>query len=97
MTIALLIFILLLCFTLAGGLIYFYTLMNPFIKEKEYLKNDIEVIKKELNGIKSDIQTLQHNPAEFTKRFTLVDFKIKNLENVIETFNHGFNPNQSYM
>ncbi len=97
MTIALLIFILIFCFTLTAGLIYFYTLMNPFIKEKEYLKNDVEVIKKELEEIKSNIKTLQNNPAEFTKRFTLVDFKIKNLENVIETFNHGFNPNQSYM
>lgn len=97
MIIGLLIFTLFLCFVLGLGLIYFYTLLNPFIKEKEYLKDDIEVIKKEINGIKNDIQILQNNPAEFTKRFTLVDFKIKNLENIIQTFNHGFTPNQSYM
>jgi len=93
----LLIFTLFLCFVLCAGLIYIYTLINPFFKEKEYLKDNIIFIKKELNNIKADIQTLQNNPAEFTKRFTMVDFKIKNLENVIQTFNHGFTPNQSYM
>ena len=40
--------------------------------------------------IRNEIVELQKNPADFTKRFSLVDFKISNLTKAIENFNNGF-------
>ena len=40
--------------------------------------------------IRDEIVELQKNPADFTKRFSLVDFKISNLTKAIENFNNGF-------
>ena len=47
--------------------------------------------------IKEEITNLKNNPAEFTKRFSILEIKINNIINALETFNNGFMTRQSMM
>lgn len=85
------------------GLIYLISLgfyfseLNKTIKIIETNSANIEKINSELETIKSDIIYLKENPAEFTKRFSMVDLKINNINKALETFNNGFSTRQSMM
>ena len=57
----------------------------------------IERVKEELSSINEDIKQLKENPAEFTKRFSMVDFRLKKMEDTLTTFNNGFRSQESWM
>jgi len=52
---------------------------------------------KEIADLRKDIIELKNNPAEFTKRFSLVDFRLKKMEDILSTFNNGFRYNDAWM
>ncbi len=52
---------------------------------------------KEIADLRKDIIELKNNPAEFTNRFTLVDFRLKKMEDIISSFNNGFRYQDSWM
>lgn len=52
---------------------------------------------KEIADLRKDIIELKNNPAEFTNRFTLVDFRLKKMEDIISSFNNGFKYQDSWM
>ena len=52
---------------------------------------------KEIADLRKDILELQHNPSEFTKRFSLVDFRLKKMEDILSSFNNGFKYQESWM
>lgn len=79
------------------SLIFYFSELNKMIKTIEENSKNIEIITSEIKDIKNDITSLKENPAEFTKRFSIVDLKINNLSKALETFNNGFNTRQSTM
>lgn len=92
------IIILLIAIISIGLSLYMYL---DFKKREEYvlskmntLSNDIH---KEIQTLSNDINYLKKNPAEFTKRFTNIDFRFKKLEDIISTFNNGFKQRESWM
>ncbi|MBQ3415873.1 MAG: hypothetical protein IJH39_11195 [Clostridia bacterium] len=52
---------------------------------------------KEIADLRKDIIELKNNPAEFTKRFSLVDFRLKKMEDILSSFNNGFRYNEAWM
>lgn len=79
------------------SLIFYFSELNKMIKTIEENSKNIETITSEIKDIKDDITYLKENPAEFTKRFSMVDLKINNLTRTLETFNNGFDTRQSTM
>lgn len=59
--------------------------------------NSVNELYQEINDLRKDITTLKSNPAEFTKRFSVVDIRLKKMENILSTFNNGFKYQDSWM
>ena len=95
--IALLIVILLI--SLASTGFFIYTAINIKNKTDIIIKNNDAVTElyKEIADLRKDIIDLKNNPAEFTNRFSVVDFRLKKMEDILSTFNNGFRYNEAWM
>lgn len=95
--IALLIVILLISLASIGFCIY--TAINIKNKTDIIIKNNDAVTElyKEIADLRKDIIDLKNNPAEFTNRFSVVDFRLKKMEDILSTFNNGFRYNEAWM
>lgn len=95
--IALLITILLI--SLAAICFCIFMVLNIKSKTEIIIKNNdaITELYKEIADIRKDITDLKNNPAEFTRRFTLIDFRLKKMEDAIASFNNGFKYQESWM
>lgn len=95
--IALLITILLI--SLASICFCIFMVLNIKSKTEIIIKNNdaITELYKEIADIRKDITDLKNNPAEFTRRFTLIDFRLKKMEDAIALFNNGFKYQESWM
>ena len=95
--IALLIVILLISLASTGFCIY--TAINIKNKTDIIIKNNDAVTElyKEIADLRKDIIDLKNNPAEFTNRFSVVDFRLKKMEDILSTFNNGFRYNEAWI
>ena len=95
--IALLIVILLISLASTGFCIY--TAINIKNKTDIIIKNNDAVTElyKEIPDLRKDIIDLKNNPAEFTNRFSVVEFRLKKMEDILSTFNNGFRYNEAWM
>ena len=95
--IALLIVILLISLASIGFCVY--TAINIKNKTDIIIKNNDAVTElyKEIADLRKDIIDLKNNPAEFTNRFSVVDFRLKKMEDILSTFNNGFRYNEAWM
>lgn len=95
--IALLIVILLISLASTGFCIY--TAVNIKTKTDIITKNNdaITELYKEIADLRKDIIDLKNNPAEFTNRFSIVDFRLKKMEDILSSFNNGFKYQESWM
>ena len=59
--------------------------------------NSVNELYQEISDLRKDITTLKSNPAEFTKRFSVVDIRLNKMENILSTFNNGFKYQDSWM
>lgn len=95
--IALLITILLISVASSGFCVFtFFTLKN---KSDIIAKNNdaVSELYKEISDLRKDIMYLKNNPAEFTNRFSIVDFRLKKMEDVLASMNNGFRMQESWM
>ena len=95
--IALLIVILLISLASTGFCIY--TAINIKNKTDIIIKNNDAVTElyKEIADLRKDLIDLKNNPAEFTNRFSVVEFRLKKMEDILSTFNNGFRYNEAWM
>jgi len=81
-----------------GLSVYLYIYSKRLSSWVYNLQKTVNIINQQIiPEIKEEITKLKNNPAEFTKRFSLVDFKINNLIKAVENFNNGFGYRSSTM
>ena len=76
-----------------------YCFLDIKKKEKEITKatEAIQDLYKSITEITTEISKLKENPANFTNKFSLMDFRLKKMEDTLETFNNGFKYQESWM
>jgi len=100
MTVLLTIFIIALissivCLSIA--LLHFFRLNKLLSEDMDKVNNEIINLHIELSSVEKEINVLKKNPPEFTNRFSMIDFRLKKMEDVLSTFNNGFKYQETWM